>query len=66
MGISKEGTLMSRIILSVMLAMCVAVGTALLGSTITKLEAAHQRPAPADPAILGAHLQDLRGEVALP
>ena len=57
---------MSRIILSVMLAMCVAVGTALLGSTITKLEAAHQRPAPADPAILGAHLQDLRGEVALP
>ena len=58
---------MSRIILmGGMLAVLMSAGAAALAFEITKLEAAYQRSAPADPAILTTHLQNLRDEIALP
>ena len=57
---------MSRIILmGGMLAVLMSAGAAALAFEITKLEAAYQRSAPADPAILTTHLQNLRDEIAL-
>jgi hypothetical protein len=58
---------MSRIIFVGMLAaVLMSAGAAALAFEITKLEAAHQRSAPADPAVLTTYLQNLRDEVALP
>ena len=58
---------MSRIILVGMLAAVIlSAGAATLAFEITRLEAAHQRSAPADPAILTTHLQNLQGDIALP
>jgi len=57
---------MSRIILvGGMLAVLMSAGAAALAFEITKLEAAYQRSAPADPAILTTHLQNLQGDIAL-
>jgi hypothetical protein len=49
-----------------MLAVLMSAGAAALAFEITKLEAAYQRSAPADPAILMTHLQNLQGDIALP
>jgi hypothetical protein len=59
---------MSRIILlgGMLAAVLLSAGAGTLAIGITKLEASRQRSAPADPAILTTHLQDLRGEIALP
>ena len=58
---------MSRIILlGVVAAVLLSAGAGTLAFEITKLSVAHQRSAPADPAILTTYLQNLRGEIALP
>ena len=59
---------MSRIILlgGMLAAVVLSAGATTLAFEITKLEVAHQRLAPADPAILTTRLQHLRGEIALP
>ena len=58
---------MARIILVGMLAaVLMSAGAAALAFEITRLEAAYQRSAPADPAILTTHLQNLQGDIALP
>ena len=57
---------MSRItLLGGVFALVVAAG-ATLAFEISKPELAKQRSAPDDPAILTTHLQNLRGELALP
>ena len=54
---------MSRVILVGMLvAVLLSAGAAALAFEITK----YQRSAPADPAVLTTHLQNLRDEIALP
>ena len=59
---------MSRIILvsGMLAAVLLSAGAATLAFEITKLEVAHQRSAPADPAILTTYLQNLPGEMTLP
>jgi flagellar basal body-associated protein FliL len=58
---------MSRIIfVGMLVAVLMSAGAAALAFEITKLEAAHQRSAPADPSILTTHRQNLQGNIALP
>ena len=59
---------MSRIILvsGMLAAVLLSAGAATLAFEITKLEVAHQRSVPADPAILTTYLQNLRGKIVLP
>jgi hypothetical protein len=60
---------MSRVFLlgGMLAAVLLSAGATSLAFEITKLRGAHQRSAaPANPAILTMHLQNLRGEVALP